>query len=346
MCNRQRPPRRAFTLIELLVVIAIIGVLIGLLVPAVQKVREAAARMQCTNNMKQISLAVHNYADARKKVPALWQQVFAPASVNGGTDLESLFFSLLPFVEQNNVYTAGSTGAPNVPGRFLHRGWAIGGDVIPTYICPSDPTNSDNVSTQAKESPAANGLWASGNYAGNIMVFDPAGPGTLVTAMPDGTSNTVIFAHRYKNCDASLGIGGFTETDWAAYPWDSPFGYWDCPGFGYSTYARLIGTSRNQTVGCPSGLSTCWAGTTLKAPWAGWPDYTSSARPTSGIPFQLAPPVGQCNFQALVSPHTGVMVAGLGDGSVRTVAASISTSTWYYACQPNDGNVLGNDWNQ
>jgi hypothetical protein len=91
-------------------------------------------------------------------------------------------------------------------------------------------------------------------------------------------------------------------------------------------------------------MASCWAGTTRTSAWQGWPDYTSTSRPTSGIPFQILPPTGSCNYQALISPHVGVMIAGLGDGSVRTVSDSISTSTWYYACQPNDGTVLGSDW--
>ena len=91
-------------------------------------------------------------------------------------------------------------------------------------------------------------------------------------------------------------------------------------------------------------MVSCWAGTNRTSAWQGLPDYTSSAKPNSGIPFQIQPKIGQCNYQALISPHS-VMVAGLGDGSVRTVSASISTATWYYACQPNDGNPLGSDWN-
>ena len=94
--HRQRP---GFTLIELLVVIAIIAVLIGLLLPAVQKVREAAARASCTNNVKQMALAVHNYADTNNRVPQLWIQ-----TTTNSRDTGSLFFWILPFVEQQSIY--------------------------------------------------------------------------------------------------------------------------------------------------------------------------------------------------------------------------------------------------
>jgi prepilin-type N-terminal cleavage/methylation domain-containing protein len=342
-CSR----RLAFTLIELLVVIAIIGVLVGLLLPAVQKVREAAARMQCTNNLKQIGLAVHNYEHTNGKVPGLWYQFFAHPAVVGGSDVESIFFTLLPYLEQGTVSDLGSSGAvnPNQNKNYRHEGSSVANQVIKVYLCPSDPTNPGNVSTRDAEGKLWSFEWASGNYAANIMVFDPAGPGSIMTAMPDGASNTVMFAHRYRDCDANGpgGIGGYTETLWGGYPWDGPEGYWCVPGFGFSSYARIFGT-RLQTTGCPGTMTSCWAGTTRTSAWAGWPDFTSSAKPTSGIPFQILPPRGNCNFQALISPHTGVMLAGLGDGSVRTVSSGISTSTWYYACQPNDGNALGNDW--
>jgi hypothetical protein len=264
--------------------------------------------------VKQLSLAAHNYADSFKKVPPLWLQN------NATRDYVSLFFLLLPFVEQQNVYIQGTPSNPQVAnGHYTRCGYFVRNDIIQTFICPSDPTYPDNID---------NNGWASCNYAGNVMVFDPNAPGTIVTAMPDGTSNTVIFGHRYKLCDATILFqGGHTQGDWAAYPRDSALGYWSCPGFGYTSYVLINGKNANMS-------------------WQGWPDFTSSGKPTSGIPFQTAPLPQNCNFDVLVSPHAGVMIAGLGDGSVRTVGEGITTKTWYYACQPNDGQVLGSDWNQ
>jgi len=325
MKNRPVAPRAAFTLIELLVVIAIIAILIGLLLPAVQKVREAAARIQCQNNMKQIALAAHTYTDANNAVPQLWYQ-------NSSTStFVNVFYLLLPFIEQQPLYDQG------VPAGLTRRwGYYARSTIVSTYICPADPTEPSNMDTMNSNT----GLWASGNYAANVMVFDPnpvSASSTsanalgrnlnLLTAMPDGTSNTVAFAHRLKYCNAN-GPGGITgqeATDWAAYPRDGQWGFSGVPGFGYRSYNKYYGS-----------------GTIWTASWA--MDYSTSASPTSGLPFQAAPRAGVCDYTVTQSPHQGVMIAGLGDGSVRTVNASISTSTWYNACHPRDGNPLGSDW--
>jgi len=207
---------RSFTLIELLVVIAIIAILIGLLVPAVQKVRAAAARMSCGNNVKQIVLGVHNYESTYRKIPPAW----APdsgggtfgANTNSTMPYGTLHFYILPYIEQDTVYKAANGNASNQKAA-----------IIKTYLCPSDPTVPSYLQRYA---------YASTNYASNLMVFNPRqGTGSLDATITDGTSNCVLFAERYRDCAPSW--GGVTDPAWALHP--SFVGHaWDTPSFGYA----------------------------------------------------------------------------------------------------------------
>jgi prepilin-type N-terminal cleavage/methylation domain-containing protein len=310
-CSRNRP---SFTLIELLVVIAIIAILIGLLLPAVQKVREAAARMSCSNNLKQIGLAVHNYASANSdKVPPAWAPDYGGGTLNSAANKTvagpsgTIHFFLLPYIEQNNIYIQAPQGGSylmqngqmNVPGANL-----VAANIIKVFLCPSDSSLSSNIQRYG---------YASTDYAANLMVFNPTGPGTIVTSMPDGTSNTVIFTERFKVCAPTW--GGYTGPAWAMHPayvghgWDSPIiGWRDLPG----------------------------------AP--GYDPSFSGGNYNGGIAFQVAPAVSACNWYVAQAGHTGTMQAGLGDGSVRAVSSSVSIQTWIYAGTPNDGNPLPSNW--
>jgi prepilin-type N-terminal cleavage/methylation domain-containing protein len=233
--NLSRRSRSAFTLIELLVVIAIIAILIGLLLPAVQKVREAAARTQCINNFKQIGLATHNYASAYQNVlPALTSDVAKPkfGNYNGG-----IFFTLLPFLEQEVLWNnaiqllpASTWAAPVAPNTILPfsanpiavNGGPVYNQPLKVYQCPADATitsgysNNQN-STQTGGTPFYV-QWAASSYAANYLIFgvvnnyafggaggNSAGPSFNIGNVPDGLSNTVFYGEVFSACGSTQG---------------------------------------------------------------------------------------------------------------------------------------------
>lgn len=134
---RRHPAARGFTLVELLVVIAIIGVMVGLLLPAVQAAREAARRMQCSNNLKQIGLAIHNYESAYKKVPAGRTLLPNPTFPASGNTVNGIMTSIMPFIEQANIeqtydYAVGFDHPKNQPAVNTQ---------VAAYVCPSTPNS-------------------------------------------------------------------------------------------------------------------------------------------------------------------------------------------------------------
>ena len=323
MINCRKCVRPAFTLIELLVVIAIIAVLIGLLLPAVQKVRAAAARMKCSNNLKQLALACHNYASANSdRFPPLFNAGPTGNWYLGSACVSQVFVSVLPYVEAQNVYTQFQNFGP-ATGSLIdlqasNSGLGIAGAVVmKVYTCPSDPT----FGTGSNWGP---GNWASGCYVANFQVFGSPGTGdrysynaagvpSLNSTFQDGTSNTILFAEMYTQQPG----GSFRM--WAHGGWSYSF----CPTFAVGNAGGTV----NYTEGFFYG------GAGKVGPGSLFVNVPSSVY-TSNANYVDLP----------VALHTGTMNAALSDGSVRGLNSSISGATWWAACTPNQGEVLGSDW--
>lgn len=215
-CSRpDQTPRSAFTLVELLVVIAIIGILVGLLLPAVQAAREAARRMQCTNNLKQLALSMHNYHDAYKRFPS--QDFTGNAAVCRNKNVNFNFkwgwgSSILPFIEQGNLYNQlNPDGCSMPPATFSYSGALLLQQSIPTFVCPSCPGGQLNpFHTSPNASPNLANAYAKSNYVNNQNVIYPA-RNAGIHDISDGTSNTFMFAERAlvaRTAPANGSIGG------------------------------------------------------------------------------------------------------------------------------------------
>ncbi len=331
--------RLGFTLIELLVVIAIIAILIALLVPAVQKVREAAARTTCTNNLKQIGLGVQNFQSTFGRLPPLYGG--SNGSVINSQKNNSVWGSthvfLLPYIEQDNLFKA--CGSPNTPPVVDATTYPTSPPnsqgitkVVTTYVCPADPSVTDGV--------VVGGTDGGTSYAANAQVFAPltseivpnplaqngsdgamypaAKPNwfdraTSIEKIRDGSSNTVIFIHVYAVCSTSASTP--TGASW---------------GWGSKANAAPNKNPAQQPWVRASYLTSGIADTYMT---------TGSAFQNQPTPYNSA-----CIWGKPATPHSSALMVAMGDGSVRSVVPSVSALTWNLVCMPNDGQVLGPDW--
>ena len=310
-----------FTLVELLVVITIIGILIALLIPAIQAARSAARRTSCVNNVRQIGLATHNLNDVHGVLPPL----VAPASRETitrkgpyeGAMGFTVFDWLLPFIERENladtakrsVYTS-VTGVNEVwPYSSLSRVYQR---IVSAYRCPSYLDPSSHRGYGATTNGRAD-VWAIGNYCANYLVFgDPnarttvarqEGAARIPNTFHDGTSNVFIFTERYGTCGTS-GIPNSGTT--YGNLWSDSNSVWR-PVFCINNYFQSPSTR---------GYTRC-------------------------LLFQVTPDwIHGCESRRAQSPHVGGIHVAVADGSTRFVNEGIDESVWADACDPRDGNPL------
>jgi prepilin-type N-terminal cleavage/methylation domain-containing protein/prepilin-type processing-associated H-X9-DG protein len=361
-----RPGHSGFTLIELLVVIAIIAILIGLLLPAVQKVREAAARAKCQNNLKQIGLAAHNFESTNGTLPP-WRHSKA-FTLTDGTKVTrssdaSIFAMILPYVEQANKYNLFNfdynvnsdawIGTPLPSPGAATNGPARAQDV-PIYLCPSDPSSQ---TYSAWPTPGASGrLSYHGNMGATANAVDtgaaagifngplPSGgaelKGPAIVALADGTSNTALFAEVIRSHETNSGTGSGIRDNATQIRGNSGWNFTDgrnipmcATGDSWVSSIKYVGHQYYRAL-VPMQQYTH----TLPPNW--------NRKVSSGVQrYNCGNSADTTHTQyhtAASSYHSGGVNLCMGDGSVRFVSDNVDFVAWQAAGTKAGGEVPGN----
>ncbi len=332
--------RRGFTLIELLVVIAIIAVLIALLLPAVQAAREAARRIQCVNNMKQIGLAMHNYVSSQGSLPPgrIWSPTTGAGSfptIYSGAPNTPWFVMMLPHFEQQALsssfnFILGSEGVPSNPVAGLIANSTVAATLLGSFQCPSDTPSNFQIPTSFAGGQLSSFVFTKGNYAvawGNTT-WGQNYAGSLsaqylqsafghngnigFNSITDGTSNTVFMGEVVQG--AINDVRGLV---------------WDPIAGGSSFMTRYTPNGQLDYLGLVTG------GDQIE------PSFCTND------PVHNLPCVGQATdntaFSGTRSRHSGGVNSLMGDGSVRFIKNTINPVTWIGLNTVSAGEVIGAD---
>jgi prepilin-type N-terminal cleavage/methylation domain-containing protein/prepilin-type processing-associated H-X9-DG protein len=369
--------RKGFTLIELLVVMAIIAILIGLLLPAVQKIRAAAARISCANNLKQIALANHNYHNDNGKLPV---GCYIPYAADGYHNTQDITFPfgpnwaiyILPYIEQDNVFKTVNVFAYPGPIANIYdwtnydRSWrALRGFTIKTYLCPADPNNRQPyIDPSGVDAPAEVG-WARGNYAatcgftdsdhttdgGNAVGNNPFDGSASDGVVPGNPANPPLskgpiffFSTTGNNgtrleeiTDGTSNTIMFNEVRAGIGPLDSR-GVWAIGHPGSSL--TEAGRNYNPT---PNNTLDSPDGQTfgdeLQNCYKFWYYGLGAQQGMGCFPNTTG---DQMNSAMARSAHTAGVNCAFADGSVHFIKNSIDQFTWCILQSKNDGQVIPN----
>lgn len=367
--------RSAFTLVELLVVIAIIGVLIALLLPAVQAARESARRVQCVNNVKQLALALHNYHDANRQFPPIAARATRYDGQRGcvGAKVTSVHSRLLPYIEQAGVFEMIPpqqwlySSCQNDPMALYAHSSEAARVYVSGFRCPTDPAPLLNETCCIQPSGVQPGPTPTGtnNYmfstgTGKNDYYDILVQGdgafhidskTTFGTITDGTSNTVVLSEAiigdgfFGKDDSGGSSGGYTESGEMPHPLQShlraAFGGYPEPALTTPPgYSGLANHEFEEDVASLATSATVWRG------WRGTIWLSGRAYATTFNAYSAPNPYypdwgiyGTIGFYAARSFHTGGVNCAKGDGSVHFIVDGISVDAWRNANSINDGKT-------